>query len=950
MSLSKPSFKLPSNNSMDIIFNSFIKYPNDYNALQTYINNVNTLTPKMKGVLLGYAIRSKLKKTINKIFEDKNVDYNVNKQTVIDSHPGIIVYNSLILSIRENNIDIVKKLVNNGADTMIIEDDIYKYTSLHIACLLNNEILVKIILTSQLTKIDVLSSNGETPLMIASHYGNINLVNMLLDAKANPNIISLDGRTALHNAVSHSKNNIVIEKLASLYTMYSQFDKHGDTPLHIAILKQNIDIVKILLKHGFPVNEPNSSGDIPIMQCCRNFEKNIFEFLLEKGANYEFQNANGDTLLHNIVYMNDPNLLKIFFTLITPYVENTKNKIETIKKNKLKEFIKTINPYTVKPSIKTATKMTAYVNRVNNNGLSPLAVAVNENYDNLIPVLMHHTPNPLIKDSNQRSALVTAIALNNFKVVKMLIANLLPTELVREMNILTNDGCLPIQYAIGNYLTISNELATNGYLSIEQKEIMTNSLEIIKFCMKCQTDIYKIQKSGLTIADYIKHYDIKPLYSYLKKSPLYAELPGVNKIRKMKRIEISSRNKTMKIKTPPLQLGETEAYDPIMLETVQTDTWITAHKDNIIFIVNDNKYCVKRSYFMPDVISPYSILVDCVKQNEELYSSGEKYVSLETFGIINSGIVPLSQLELIANPKSIKQVYNFTKSNHKISTSREMEMTLTNIRNKKLFNTHIDLHDNNIFGIVDRKYILHLTDYTFKWDARVNYYLRSGKSDADFAIDPTHLQHYKEYASTPEEGIKKIKDKIQIFDEIFSKHAEISPKPIIVYRGTKNAVTDAPFDGYNAGYISTSTRKSVAIEFSTATQNHCCIYMFTIMPGVPFISMVRNSLIPDEYELLLPRGLTTVITKQSNDNDGTRIYHAEVRLTTPDQFKLLEHKCHLHNMLTVDNPVSFTDNLNVVNMDMNTVNSKPDSKSSLKNTPNPLFRKTMRRSKSNSSK
>lgn len=278
MSGSNPFSKNALNN-MDIVFHSFIKNPNDERAFQNYVKYTSSFTPKMRGLLLSYAIRSKLHKTTNKILDDKDVDYNVHKQTDPDFQPGVMIYNPLISAIRAHNIDAVKKLVNSGADTTIIEDDVYKYTPLHLACLFNNEIMARTLLTSKFTKIDALSSYGETPLMLASHIGSIHLVTLLLDAKANPNIISLDGRTALHKAVNYSKSDDVVEKLAPLYTMYSQFDQNGDTPLHIAVLKQKVSMVEILLNSGFPINEPNSSGDIPIMQCCRNFEIIVCTFL-----------------------------------------------------------------------------------------------------------------------------------------------------------------------------------------------------------------------------------------------------------------------------------------------------------------------------------------------------------------------------------------------------------------------------------------------------------------------------------------------------------------------------------------------------------------------------------------------------------------------------------------------------------------------------------------------
>jgi hypothetical protein len=385
-----------------------------------------------------------------------------------------------------------------------------------------------------------------------------------------------------------------------------------------------------------------------------------------------------------------------------------------------------------------------------------------------------------------------------------------------------------------------------------------------------------------------------------------------------------------------------KAFDPILRETHPVHEWLAEDMDNIIFVVNGKKWCMKRSYFMENAIMSYYVLLDCVKGKSGRYNTlDEKYIHLQIVGIPDSGILPIQTLPQIT--KTTDRIFVFRKSSHRISTVPELEMTATIIHNKDFSKNTIDLHENDVAGVVEDKYIPILRSYSQYLYRYVNHYLRSKQTDTEYAVHVRPSRHTNNASGLL--GLQELKKKIELIDEMFAKYATISTVPIKVYRGTGlNTGTDdeypykvtppkksifksigtkfsslassftkkqkesapptqptdnEPYQGVSTGYLSTTTDKhDVAYNFASKRQG-CCVYEYTIQPGVPFISLHRNSTIKSEYEILLPRGVTIVVNG-TEEKDGILHYITDVKLTTPDQFKHMEQQCKTYPVLSFD--------------------------------------------------
>jgi 26S proteasome non-ATPase regulatory subunit 10 len=93
---------------------------------------------------------------------------------------------------------------------------------------------------------------GMTPLILAASAGRHTVVNILLKECCNINAKSIEGHSALQYAAS--KNwKVICANLLDKEADVNIADKRGATPLHRAVSKGNIDIVKLLLSTDYLV-------------------------------------------------------------------------------------------------------------------------------------------------------------------------------------------------------------------------------------------------------------------------------------------------------------------------------------------------------------------------------------------------------------------------------------------------------------------------------------------------------------------------------------------------------------------------------------------------------------------------------------------------------------------------------------------------------------------------
>lgn len=108
---------------------------------------------------------------------------------------------------------------------------------------------------------------------------------------------------ALLRAATQGDTQRVIEILQQAPEAVRTTQEGGMTPLHLAALSMQLDIVRLLLDHGAPIDARADDGSTPISLAARRGNRRVVQELLKRGARTDLPDDDGFTCLHWAVCM-----------------------------------------------------------------------------------------------------------------------------------------------------------------------------------------------------------------------------------------------------------------------------------------------------------------------------------------------------------------------------------------------------------------------------------------------------------------------------------------------------------------------------------------------------------------------------------------------------------------------------------------------------------------------
>lgn len=136
--------------------------------------------------------------------------------------------------------------------------------SIHEACAAGLTDQVGMIVQQRPEVVEEISSHGFSPLGMAAHFSQEDIVRLLLLHKADPNSSSQNGYNVfpIHAALS-AGNNTIVKMLIEAGAEVNVAQSSRITPLHIAAQQGNIDIIILLLENGADIRSQTDMGQTP---------------------------------------------------------------------------------------------------------------------------------------------------------------------------------------------------------------------------------------------------------------------------------------------------------------------------------------------------------------------------------------------------------------------------------------------------------------------------------------------------------------------------------------------------------------------------------------------------------------------------------------------------------------------------------------------------------------
>ena len=201
-----------------------------------------------------------------------------NHNTIDDEIKEINEKKTLIKAARNQNVILVQSILKIGADVNVQDEN--GSTPLHIVSENGNAPIADLLLRFG-AKVNIQNSKNETPIYFAVINRHFEVVEKLL---ANGADLNVEDEPLLHLAIDKyigQPNLQIVKKLIDYGANIETQDQDGRSPLRLALVQKNDQIIKLLLMNGAEF----STGTFLMLSLKGDPE--IVQIMIDKGANVE---------------------------------------------------------------------------------------------------------------------------------------------------------------------------------------------------------------------------------------------------------------------------------------------------------------------------------------------------------------------------------------------------------------------------------------------------------------------------------------------------------------------------------------------------------------------------------------------------------------------------------------------------------------------------------------
>lgn len=320
------------------------------------------------------------------------------------------------------------KILLDELDYSVNGRDDIGFTPLHTAVQKDQTEILDILLNAK-AELDISAENGRTALHEAVRRRAFASTKLLLDAGASPEAVCQEGKTALHYTVYRgSPNEVILQLLLKRGAPVNVKDCHGRTVLTMTAKCGKLSPVQLLLDHGAEIDSRDETGMTPLLSAVAYGSEAIVNLLIQTGADLGARDRYARTALH-IAVSREIGWKKGIATAI----------------------------------LKTLLQSEADKEAVNTSGETALVIAVKRKDLEKIRILLEYGANVNGRDYLARTPLFLAVQNNAVTTVRVLLDYNAKTDFVYDDGILGLSTCTLLDVAIRNSnLNIVNSLLGAG--------------------------------------------------------------------------------------------------------------------------------------------------------------------------------------------------------------------------------------------------------------------------------------------------------------------------------------------------------------------------------------------------------------------------------------------------------------------------------------------------------
>nr|WP_299172059.1 ankyrin repeat domain-containing protein [uncultured Allomuricauda sp.] len=207
-------------------------------------------------------------------------------------------YYPISIAVRKKSAELLKVLLNMGANPNTINQDHSKTTALMQCSNVNVLELAKLLIENG-ADVNIIDKNGDPVIHWTAYLGQVELTKLLLDHNARTDIISIHSDGVLNVALKEWKSDIVELLVENGVTHY---DLSPEDEKLIELVKHNNTIVVKKLLTSENANTQDASGTPLLVTAAELGLLDMVKVLLSKGANIDGMNPTGHTALNRAVY------------------------------------------------------------------------------------------------------------------------------------------------------------------------------------------------------------------------------------------------------------------------------------------------------------------------------------------------------------------------------------------------------------------------------------------------------------------------------------------------------------------------------------------------------------------------------------------------------------------------------------------------------------------------